>query len=194
MKHIIIAIGMTLSNMLLFGQTNKEYPTIGQTNKVTYTVCRIDVGWNGSQNINNVYAAPRGWQILEFRPLEISRRQRVSYTFDQTPSNFSISTTSIVDAKFNELLELATELGKKEKYEGRINQMRNDYEKFYKKIISTHSQITTTGSVRGDNNRINRRPGRLYLDLEITLVYYPDSEEQFLSLIEVTKSIIKNDE
>ncbi len=183
-----------MTTLLLFGQTNNGLPIIGETKTITHQVCRINTGWNGKSNINNVYAAPSGWQILQFKEIPISKRQRTSYSFDLTPSNFAIITTSTVDSKFNELLEFAGQSGKIDKYKGKINQMRSDYEKFYKKIITTHSQITTTGSVRGDNNAIKRLPGRLYLDLSITLVYYPDSDEQFLRSIEVMKEIIKSDQ
>lgn len=193
-KNLFFTISFLLVCIFSSAQSADGVPLIGQTKKVTYTVCRINVGWNGKSNINNVYAAPSGWQIVEFKDIPISKRQRTSYSFDLTPSNSAVLTTSIVDSKFNELLEFAGQAGKKDKYEGRINQMRSDYEKFYKKIISTHSQITTTGSVRGDGNWINRRPGRLYLDLEITLAYYPDTEEQFQRSIEVMKEMIRNDQ
>lgn len=177
-----------------FAQNSDEKLTIGQTKKVRYAVCRMDVGWNGRGNINNTYAAPSGWQILEFKPVVVSKRQRASYSFDLTPSNFAMTTTSIIDGKFDELFNVAAQAGKKDKYEGKINRMRSDYEKYYKKILTTHSQITTTGSVRGNNDFFSRRPGRLYLDLEITLVYYPDTEEQFARSIEVMKQIIQDDE
>lgn len=193
MKKFLIVVVLTLLGTGTFAQTIEGMPTIGQTKKVTYTVCRTDVGWNGRSNINNVYAAPSGWQIVEFKPIVVSRRQRASYGFDLTPSNFAITTTSLVDSKFDELMEFAAQKGKQDKYEGKIKQMRNDYEKFYKKIITTHSQITTQGSVRGNNEFTSRRPGRLYLDLEITLMYYPDSEEQFNQSIETMKQIIAQD-
>jgi len=193
-KNLLFTMLFLLINSFSFGQASDAMPLIGETKKVVSTVCRIDVGWNGRKGINNVYAAPSGWQILEFKPIVISKRQRASYTFDQTPSNTAILNTSTIDSKFSELLEMAAQAGKKDKYEGKINQMRNDYEKYYKKIVTTHSQITTTGSVRGNNETFSRKPGRLYLDLEITLVYYPDNEEQFQRSIEVMKEMIKNDQ
>lgn len=191
MRKIFLLLSLVYSFNVGFGQVKAGEPTIGQTKKIIHRVCRIDVGWNGKNSINNVYAAPSGWQIVEFKPIVISKRQRTSYSFDLTPSNFGIVTTSVVDTKFAELLEIAGKNGTLKKYEANIKQMRNDYERYYKKIISTHSQITTTGSVRGDNNSISRKPGRLYLDLEIKLVYYPDSEEQFLRSIQVMKDIIE---
>jgi len=168
-------------------------PTLGQKITVTIPVCRIDVGWNGRSRINNVYSAGAGWQILEFRVAKDVRRQRVNYTFDLVPSTFIFESTSIVDEKIDELLEIAAENGKKEKYEGKIKQLRTDYEKYYKKIVTTNSSIHTTGSVRGDNNTFKRRPGRLYLDLEVTLVYAPVNDKQFQQAIEFLKAMIKND-
>ena len=170
-----------------------ENELIGKKLNLTIPVCRIDVGWSSKKGINNVYAAPAGWQILEFKPKEISKRQRAAYSFDLTPSNFSFSSTTIIDTKFDELLDLAVENGKEEKYAAKIKQMRSDYEKYYKKIIASHSSITTMGSVRGDNNTLSRKPGRLYLDLEVTLVYLPVNETQFLDAIETLRSLILED-
>lgn len=193
-KNLLFTIGFLLISFFSFGQASTTMSLIGETKTIVYTVCEINVGWNGRSNINNIYAAPSGWQILSFKPIVRSKRQRTSYTFDQTPSNVAVLNTSTVDSKFNELMEFAGQAGKKDKYESKINQMRSDYEKYYKKIVATHSQITTTGSVRGNNETFSRRPGRLYLDLEITLVYYPDSDEQFQRSIDVMKEMIKNDQ
>lgn len=168
-------------------------PTLGQKIKVRIPVSRIDVKWNKSKNINNVYSAGSGWQILEFVPIVVSKRQYAAYTFSQVPSNYSLDSTSIVDKKFDELLDIAVQNGKKEKYEARIKQLRNDYEKYYKKIVASNSSIQTTGSVQGDNNTFKRRPGRLYLDLEVTLVYAPENDKQFQQAIEFLKTMIKND-
>lgn len=170
-----------------------ENELIGKKLKVTIPICRVDVGWNGKKGINSVYAAPAGWQILEFSPIEISKRQRAAYSFDLTPSNFSFSSTTIIDTKFDELLDLAIQNGKEEKYAAKIKQMRSDYEKYYKKIATSHSSITTMGNVRGDNNTLGRKPGRLYLDLEVSLIYLPVNEPQFLDAIETIRSLILND-
>jgi hypothetical protein len=170
-----------------------ENELIGKKLTITIPVCRIDVGWNKKKGINNVYAAPAGWQILEFTPKEISKRQKAAYSFDLAPSNFSFSSTTIIDTKFDELLDLAIENGKEEKYAAKIKQMRSDYEKYYKRIIASHSSITTTGSVQGDNNTFKRYPGRLYLDLEVTIIYLPVNEAQFFDAIETLKSLILED-
>ncbi|GGH17564.1 hypothetical protein [Mucilaginibacter phyllosphaerae] len=191
MKKILTLLVMAVAFNYASAQTDTA--SIGKTMKVQTTVCHIDVSWNGRSGINNVYAAPSGWQILSFTPKVVSRRQRVSFTFSQTPSNFVYTSTSVIDSKFNELLELAAQKNAAQKYEGRINQMRSDYEKYYSKVVTTHSQITTTGSVRGNNEYFSRRPGRLYLDLEVTLVYMPDTQEQFLRSLEYLKQVINSE-
>jgi hypothetical protein len=194
MKKITLFI-VTIISFVFSAKSQQLSDTtlIGKIITVNIPICRIDVGWNGKKGINNVYAAPAGWQILEFKPKVISKRQRASYSFDLTPSNFAFTSTTIIDTKFDELLQLAAQNGKKEKYEGKIKQLRNDYEKYYKKIITTHSSITTTGSVRGNNEYTSRKPGRLYLDLEIKLVYLPVNEQQFLQSIEFLKAMIKDE-
>jgi hypothetical protein len=50
-----------MTTLLLFGQTNNGLPIIGEAKTITHQVCRINIGWNGKSNINNVYAAPSGW-------------------------------------------------------------------------------------------------------------------------------------
>ena len=191
MKKLITLLLLVAS----FGYASAQTDTtaIGKVKTIRTTVCRIDVSWNGSRGINNVYAAPSGWQILSFRAIPVSRRQRAAYTFSQTPSNFVYTSTSTIDAKFDELLQLAAQKNVAQKYEGRIRQMRSDYEKYYNKVATTHSQITTTGSVRGNNEYLSRRPGRLYLDLEIDLVYMPDSQDQFLRSLAYLKQIINSE-
>lgn len=195
MKKYIVFILIVLTGLLnVNAQVLSDITTIGKTVNLTIPLCRIDVGWNGNKGLNNVYAAPAGWQILEFKPKIISRRQRASYSFDLTPSNFAFTSTTIIDSKFDELLQLAAENGKEGKYEGKLKQLRSDYEKYYKKITTTHSSITTTGNVRGDNNYIRRKPGRLYLDLEITLIYLPINDGEFQQSIEFLKTMIKDDD
>lgn len=56
-----------MTTLLLFGQTNNGLPIIGETKAIAHQVCGINMGWNGKSNINNVYAAPSGWQILHFK-------------------------------------------------------------------------------------------------------------------------------
>jgi hypothetical protein len=123
----------------------------------------------------------------------ISRRQRAQYTFTQVPSNSGLLSLAEATQKFNELLDVAVQNGNKGKYEGKINQMRNDYERYYQKLFATHSQIVTIGRVRGNNNTLQQRPGRLYLDLQVVLGYYPDTPEQFQQSLAVMKQIIEAD-
>ena len=191
MKTLLLTGWLCL--ITLFTVSTSQAQTIGDTKTITTTVCRIDVGWNGSSSINNTYAAPAGWQIISFKPVEVSRRQRVSYDFTQMPSGSASLSLSEANQKFDELLNTAGEAGNKGKYEAKINQMRSDYERYYQKTFATHSQIVTTGRVRGNNDYVSRKPGRLYLDLEVVLAYYPDTAERFQQSLAVMEQIIKAD-
>lgn len=192
MKRFLLGAGATLAFAFSIAQVSLAQ-TIGETKTVTIPVCRTDVGWNGSSSINNTYAAPAGWQIISFVPIVISKRQRAQYSFTQVPSNSGSLSIAEASQKFNELLDVAAQNGNKGKYEGRINQMRNDYERYHQKVFATHSQIVTTGRVRGNNDFTSRRPGRLYLDLQVVLAYYPDTPQQFEQSLAVMKQIIEAD-
>ena len=182
-----------LSAPICHGQAAGAMPTIGETKTITTTVCRTDVGWDKSSSINNTYAAPAGWQIVSFTPIVRSKRQYASYSFSQTPSNSASVSLSEATEKFNALLDVAGEAGNKGKYEAKIHQMQEDYSRFYQKAFATHSQIVTTGKVKGDGNTFKRRPGRLYLDLDIVLAYYPDTQAQFQQSLAVMEQVIKAD-
>lgn len=191
MKALLLTAGLCLATT--FTTKICQAQTIGETKTVTIPVCRKDVGWNSSSSINNTYAAPAGWQIISFTPKVISKRQYASYNFSQAPSGSASVSLSEANEKFNELLDVAAQNGNKGRYEGKIQQMRDDYSKFYQKSFATHSQIVTTGKVKGDGNTFKRRPGRLYLDLNVVLAYYPDSKEQFKQSLAVMEQAIKAD-
>ncbi|MEJ7667094.1 MAG: hypothetical protein WKG07_50135 [Hymenobacter sp.] len=198
MKRILLAGAAALIIVLSVqsncpAQTAGVMPTIGETKTIIIPVCHIDVRWNGSSSINNTYAAPAGWQIISFTPKVISKKQYASYAFSQTPSNSASMSLAEANEKFNDLLNVSAEAGNKGKYEGKIQQMREDYSRFYQKAFATHSQIVTTGKVKGDDNPLARYPGRLYLDLEVVLAYYPDTQEQFQNSLAVMKEVIQAD-
>lgn len=172
--------------VVLFAQNT---PIIGETKTITTTVCRIDVDARGKENIGHVYAAPAGWQILTFTPVVISKRQYAAYNFSQTPSNFVSLNKTIIERKLNELTQLAAQKNVAQKYEGQIKQIKESFEKFYRMEAATHSKISTTGQVKGNGKHFGK-PGRLYLDLEITLIYLPDEEEQFLQSLAYLEQII----
>jgi hypothetical protein len=186
---IIILAAFTVNST-----TEKEHKDsiLGTIKKVTIPVCRIDVGYDDSKSFDNVYAAPEGWQILSFKEIVVSKRQKASYSFDLTPSKFDFYSLTEIDKKFSELLAVDAKDGKKD-YGGKIKQVRSAYEKYVKKIKTSHSSITTKGSVEGDGNVFKGYPGRLYLDLEVKLVYMPDKKNDFDKAIDDLKDQIEKD-
>ncbi|MGI8637831.1 MAG: hypothetical protein ACR2KZ_20715 [Segetibacter sp.] len=72
--------------------------------------------------------------------------------------------------------------------------MRNEYENLFNKAIPTYSKIETIGSLSGNKKYDQRSKSHLYLDLQITLVYMPNTEEQFLQSLENLRQVINSEE
>lgn len=188
-----ITIFLILAFIVCNGFAQDETPLIGETKTIQTTLCRLNVTANERSRINKIYVPPAGWQILTFKPVIISKTNGASYAFSQTPANFTYTSISSIYSKFIELLELAAEKNVFQKYEAQINQMRNDFEKYSTKTISTYSKIITTGSVIGNKTYRDTKGAQLYLDLQITLVYMPATQEQLLQSLEYMKHIISTE-
>jgi hypothetical protein len=188
----LLAMAVTLSAAPLFAQT--ESPLIGAIKVIQTPVCRIDVTWNGKRSVFKNYVPPAGWQILSAEPVIISSKEKASDKIVKTPSTFVYKSTSSIYSAFIELFELAAQKNVYHKYEAQISQMRSDFEKLQNKEITTYSHICTIASARGNNSSANRRAGRLYLDLAVTLMYMPDTEAQFLRSLEDFKQVIYMEE
>jgi hypothetical protein len=174
-------------------QVLPQKPKIGDIYTIRVPVCRIDVAWNRKESLNFNYGAPAGWHVLDYKIAYFKKRQRARYTFQLVPANYSMLSEEIVSSKFKELLNVVAEGGKGEKYNGMIDQMRSDYERAFAKTFVSHSSLLVRGSVRGNNEFLSRKPGRLYLDLTIRVVYLPSSDEEFKRAIEVMRTLIKED-
>lgn len=166
-----------------------DIPLIGSTTTVQTTVCKIDLTSKGKHSIDNVYSSPGGWQILAFKPVVIAGSEKASFAFFPKPVSFSISSTSAIYSKFIELFELAAEKNVFEKYQGKITQMRTDFEQYLKNDIPLYSSIKTTGAIKR-SNYTRLKTARLYVDLMITLVYMPRTEEEVLQSLEYLKQLI----
>jgi hypothetical protein len=191
MKNTVLIIASFIIALVANGQVLPSEPKIGDTYTITIPVCRIDVAWNGKENLNFTYAAPAGWQVLDYSVAKYNKRQRAKWAAQLVPSTYSGISEEVVSSKFNELLDLAAQKGVTNKYAGKIQQMRGDYEKAFSKTFVSHSSLIVKGSVRGNNEYLSRKPGRLYLDLKIRVVYLPTSEQEFNRAIQVMRILIQ---
>jgi hypothetical protein len=164
-------------------------PLIGSAITVQTTVCKIDLTSKGKHTINHVYSSPGGWQILAFKQVVIADTEKASYAFSPTPVRFAISSTSVIYSKFIELFELAAEKNVFEKYHVKITEMRTDFERYIENDIPLYSSIKTTGAIK-KNNHARSKTARLYVDLMITVVYMPRTEEGVLQSLEYLKQQI----
>lgn len=163
------------------------------TKTIQTTVCRIDVKRNKRSRIDNIYTPPAGWQIVSFKPVVISNSKRASFEFALTLSHYAFKPTSAIYSKFIELLELAAEKNVFEKYQRQINQMKDDFEKYYHQLLPTYSTISTTCYFGGNKEHKTSLPEKLYLDVELTLVYLPDTEEQVFQSLDYLKQVINTE-
>jgi hypothetical protein len=193
-RHITKFVALVISWLVfcpLFAQD--EIPLLGATKTIQTTICRIKASAiKEKKTINNVYAAPKGWQIVTYKPVIIANTAKASYKFSQTAPDFSFSSTSPIYSKFIELFELAAEKNVFQKYERQIAQTRSDFEKYYNKEVPLFSTITTAISV-SRNNYTSRRTGQLYIDLKITVVFMPTTEEGVLQSLGYLKHLINSE-
>ncbi|GEO11831.1 hypothetical protein [Segetibacter aerophilus] len=175
-----------------YGVAQNEAPFIGSITTVRTTVCRLDITSKSKLSINNIYAPTKGWQILAFKPVVIENTEKAAYAFSPIPVHFAFKSTSAIYSKFIQLFEFAAEKNVFEKYETKITQMRNDFEKYSKNNVPLYSSIRTTGVVKVKNTA-RSKAGRLYVDLIITLIYLPATQEEVLQSLEEVRQMI-NDE
>lgn len=192
-RVIATAVMFAVVSSASAGAQTADTTSIGATKTVRIPIVRTDVRWNRSSSINTTYAAPAGWQIQTFAPVEISRRQYASYSFTTVPSNYSGLSETVVQEQFKSLKEAAAQKNAAEGYQAKLNEAESLYQRAFQKTYSSHAAITVTGSVRGDNNTFSRRPGRLYLDLDVTLVRLPASKEEFERSLAWFKTTIQAD-
>ncbi|HSU50494.1 MAG TPA: hypothetical protein VLJ41_07885 [Segetibacter sp.] len=171
-----------------------EEVLIGTRKTLKIQALRIDADWSQHRSIAYEYKAEPGWFILSFSPIVISKAGSVVYHFSTNRPVFQSKINSNIYSKFIELLELASEKNVSAKYDSVIIKMRNDYDSFFTKAVPMYSGITVTGFVSGNNKNSRRSKGHLYLDLQVTLVYMPGTEEQFFHSLDNLKQIINSDE
>ncbi|MCW3115155.1 MAG: hypothetical protein JWR18_3551 [Segetibacter sp.] len=191
MIKIISFIILNLIYLDVFAQD--EIPPIGTIKTIQTKACRIDVVENRKTRINYTYTTDPGWHILSYKPVVISKNSTASYSLKHTPSRFTYTSTSAIYSKFIQLMELAAEKNVFEKYEGRINQIRSDFEKYSNNKVAAYSRIAVAGLVAGSNKSSMKRPGKLYLDLKITMIYMPETEETFLESLDHLRQIIDSE-
>lgn len=194
MKNLFSFIVANLIFCHLCAQVNSPVP--GTAKKILIKVFRIEFDPRKTTRVNHIYTTPIGWQILSYRPLVTSNNIRARCQFSLTAATPSNGSTSAIYSKFIELSELAAEKNVSVKYEGIINQMRDDFEKYYNKNVTTYSKITSACAFTSATVKKNktRRTERLYLDVEITLIFLPQTEEQILQCLENLKQLIQTEE
>ena len=190
MKTFVSFVILNLFFCSVFGQSEVEF--IGTIKTIEVAVCRIDVPSGGKViKFNHVHEAAEGWQIVSFRPTSIPQNLKASYTFSPKRSQFIRAATSPVHSKFIELFELAAEKNVFQKYEGQITQMRDNYERYYGKQSAAYSKIMTTGSVSPDRQSRSRR---FDINLKVTLIYLPRTEEGVLQSLVSFRELINSEE
>lgn len=188
MRKIFLFIISTFIFFHVFAQD--ELPLIGTIKTIQKQVCRIDGDLNRKVKVDYTYTTDPGWQILSCEPIILAKNQTASYSLTYTPTKFIYISTSAIYSKFIQLLELAAEKNVFQKYEGQIHKMRSDFEKYSTKKVSSYTKITITGLVAANNSLRLKKPGKLYLDLKILLIYIPETEEPVLQSLEYLRQII----